>query len=497
MKRIYKNNNNLIIKTIIFLLISLSTCLNLSFSEEFDIGLIEKVKHGVVSIKVKSNYSAYGYIGESYGTGFIIEKSKGLILTNTHIVQPGTVNSFEIKFFNGKEIEAKLLYYDPWQDFAIIKTDIKEIPEDATELKFNPGSYSLNQSVLMVGNNQGKDFSIQTGNISSLYESMGVFPNQSLRISLNVKGGSSGSPVVDKNGLVIALNHSGDETSAIALPINYVSDALQMINKNSEPVRKHIGAITEFYSLDHAVKYTNLPKDKILNYIKQYPNSFNRTLRVKFIMKDAPAENKLQVGDIIWAINGTEIGPNLYLLDKIMNDSPTNKVTLSVYRLGKLLEIEVPLYNLQENKIKKMIIFGGATFYEADDFIRLIYGAPAKSVFITNIEYGTSFDQQFPYTQISDSNYLLRAINILAFSENPIVTLDDLVKSIPGLIKKKYFNVGYKNFATAWHSYTGLYYFDQTPTIADIKYNTLDSKPIILSFDNQTLEWKQEDLLPS
>jgi S1-C subfamily serine protease len=385
------NNKSLTIQKLIFLriiILEITILFFISFplsvsAQEFTEELIQKTKKAVVSIKIKSSHSAYDYIGEVFGTGFVIDKIRGIILTNKHIIMPATIASFEVTFFDGREINAKLLYYDPWQDFAFLQIAPELIPEEAMALQLKAISPILNQNVLMVGNNQGQEFSIQTGNISSIYESAGPFPSQSLRISLNSMGGSSGSPILDKNGNVIAINHSGTQTSAIALPMNYVIDALNSVNNKLDPSRKHFGAIIKFYSLDHAVKYADFSKENMVTYINKYPNSFNRTLMIEFIMNNSPAYGKLKAGDIIWSINEVEIGPNLYLLEKIMNDSISNTVKLKIFRLGKFLDIDVPLYNLQSKKIKKIIEFGGATFYEADDYISILTGASTKNVFVS------------------------------------------------------------------------------------------------------------------
>ena len=482
------------LRVIVVLLISSFSFFSNVSAQEFTKELVQNTKQGVVSIEVASSLSAYKEVGKLFGTGFIINKTKGIILTNRHIVRAGTISSFDIKFFNGREAEAKLLYYDPWQDFAFLQIDPKEIPAEANELKLRTSSNNLlNQTVLMIGNNNRQDFSILTGAISSIYESSGPFPNQSLRISLNAIGGSSGSPVLDRAGDVIAINYSVDETAAIALPMAYIVDALEKINKSMEPIRKHCGAIMQFYSLDHAVKYTGLPKEKMEGYMKKYPHSFNRTLRVEYIMKGSPAEGKLKSGDIILGINGVEIGPHLYLFEKTMNESTADLVNLKIYRSGQVLEIKVPLYNLQSNKVKRLVEFDGAVFYEPDDYIRILSGASIKSVFLTNIKSGSSFDDVFPYVSIGGHPYK-KLYNIIGAGGEVITGLDDLIRLIPKLIKKRYFTLDYINYSTGWYSYDGVYYFNQTPLVSDIKYNDLGIQPTVFTFDDKSLEWKAEKI---
>jgi S1-C subfamily serine protease len=477
----------IILKTVFICILAASPV----FAEEFSEKAIEISKKGVVSIKGRSNHSAYDFSGEYFGTGFLVDKKQGIIATNRHIVKPGTVVNYEVKFFNGHEIEASLIYYDPWQDFAFIKVNPAELYEEVAELKLADKEAFLNQSVFMIGNNQGQDFSMQTGRISSLYEQSGSFPTQSLRISLNAKGGSSGSPVFNKSGDVIAINHSGDDVSAIALPSKYLIDSLKYIKEGAQPKRFHFGAITDFYSIDKAIKYDNFPREKAKGYASKYVSSFNKTLRVEFVLHDSPAEGKIFPGDIIWEVNGQEIGPRLYLLDKIMNETTDKVIKLGIIRHGKFITIDMPLYDLHAYSIKKIVQFGGAYFYEFDDFKRTTLGAESENrVFVTNIKPGSSFYDRFPPIPIDNTDKL--AINILELNHMPVKNLDDLIKLIPELIKKKHFTVTYANYATSWLSYSYLYYFNRSPSISEVTYDPMDNEPVIYNFDPKQFKWITE-----
>ncbi|KAH9327182.1 hypothetical protein KI387_007360 [Taxus chinensis] len=53
--------------------------------------------------------------GVSYATGFIVDKSLGIILTNRHVVKPGPVVA-EAMFLNREEIPVYPLYRDPVEE---------------------------------------------------------------------------------------------------------------------------------------------------------------------------------------------------------------------------------------------------------------------------------------------------------------------------------------------------------------------------------------------
>ena len=65
-------------------------------------------------IDVQMSLAAYGDAGRGIGTGFIVDKKLGLIVTNQHVCGANGVANYFITFDTGQQIEAKLLYYDLW-----------------------------------------------------------------------------------------------------------------------------------------------------------------------------------------------------------------------------------------------------------------------------------------------------------------------------------------------------------------------------------------------
>ena len=90
------------------------------------------VKNGVVRIDAKR----LTVEGSSCGTGFIVDLSKGLIVTNES-VSGGfySVSAFEITFADGTQEEAKLQYTDPYYGLAILKVDPHKIPQECLQLE--------------------------------------------------------------------------------------------------------------------------------------------------------------------------------------------------------------------------------------------------------------------------------------------------------------------------------------------------------------------------
>ena len=410
--------------------------------------LLDSVQKSVVSIKVQIIKVPHTLdnimLGTGLGTGFVIDSERGLILTNKHISDSSRIEHLEVSFFNGKETRAELLYSDPWHDFAILSVDKKEIPETVKALSLSAKERKIGQSVFMVGSNEGQSFSLQTGTISSIYQSFGFFPNQSIRISLNSRGGSSGSPVCDESGAAIALQCGGDNTFAHALPIEYVQDVLDAVKNNSTPNRRDIGAMVDYYSLDRAVRFFNFPKDLVNEYANTFPDARNNILIVESIFSDAPANDGLKIGDIIWTIEGKKIGPNLHQMQKIFNEN--NQIKLSVYRNGKLENLEIATYDLESMRLKEMISFGGAMFFKADDRARLLVDAKLGEVLIGYAQPGSSFESTIPGLPWGRGGQRVFLLRTLKLNGKEIDKLETLAQLVPSLISRKDLLLEYKNY---------------------------------------------------
>lgn len=464
------------------LIISLITSLHANLND----GLLAETKKGVVSIRVRTNSAAYNDMGEAYGTGFIVDRERGVILTNRHVIGASASATYDISFFNGQELEALLLYYDAWQDFAFLVVDPSQIPQESTALELLPGSASLDEPVFIVGKNAGQNFSIQTGQVSNLYESQGTLPFQAMRISLNTRGGGSGSPVLNYEGKVLGLIYSSNmDNFAFAMWIDYAVDALESLKTGNIPTRKSTGALLEYASLDRAVRYNYFPQAEVSRYLENYPLSFNQGLRVSGVLKNTPAEDTLLVGDIIQAVDGEPIGPNLYDFDKAINKLSSEFARITIWRKGELQDVYASTYDTNDIKVSRMLSLGGALFYETDDLMSAVTGAPAKSVFVSNIRPGGSFYDVFPWIPGTDKLF----IRLISMDGESINSLDDLIEIVPRLLEKMHFVVEYQNqgFFMGYNSHP---YFTRQLTMAEVSYSPLDGMPQVYSYNPETLRWE-------
>ena len=475
--------------TIAMLLIVVCNIVDFTRLQAEETNITERAKRGVVSIYNNVSRSAYKTTGEKIGTGFLVDKKKGIILTNQHIAQQSDINNLSVTFFNGRKLDATFVYSDPLIDFAFIKVSPQEIPTEVLALDFAETQSLPGDQVSMIGSNQALEFSVQTGTIATPYRSVGLFPNQSISISLNAKGGSSGSPVLNSQGAVVGIVFGGNETFCDAIKGDYLKDAVKYIINDEVPPRYEIGGLVDYRPIDDIVKYNNFPKEIATKYHLEYPKALSKALVVTEVYQDSNAYKVLEPGDVIWEINNQQIGPELYQMQKIVNESKGESLRLEVYRRGKLKTLDISAYDASQiNVMKRMVSFGGAVFFEADDRIRRLFGVNIGKIMMSNVSRDSCFDK-LPYVSCPESyGGKCRMFHVISINGSPVRTLDDIVKMTQDLMRKKYFTIRFKN-----HYFD--YGFDALPILSrrleqeDINYTGFEELPSLFVFNDSKKKW--------
>ncbi|GKD03172.1 protease Do-like protein 7 [Tanacetum coccineum] len=92
----------------------------------------------------------------SYDTGFVVDKTRGIILTNRHVVKPGPVVA-EAMFVNREEIPIYPVYRDPVHDFGFFRYDPAAIHFlSYEEIPLAPEAACVGLETRVVGNDSGE-----------------------------------------------------------------------------------------------------------------------------------------------------------------------------------------------------------------------------------------------------------------------------------------------------------------------------------------------------
>ena len=155
-------------------------------------------------------------------SGVII--ANNLIATNFHVVENGA--SFEITLNSTKEVlrSEKLFKIDEVHDVAIIELD----HGSSNILAFSSTEPKIGDDVIVAGSPSGLEGTVSKGIVSS-YRKAGIFDFDLIQIDAPISPGSSGGPVVNKEGKLIGISVGGlgEGNLNFAVPVKYIRHLLE------------------------------------------------------------------------------------------------------------------------------------------------------------------------------------------------------------------------------------------------------------------------------
>ena len=158
--------------------------------------LSAKIKPSVVTISsIDRGGGPWGV-----GTGFVVRED-GIIATNFHVI--GEHREFKVELADGTICKAtEILAVDRSRDLALFRVDQMDLPALplASSDTIEPG-----QTVISIGNPLGYGLSISQGVVAAIRELEFGDGRPMVQLAIPIEAGSSGSPVIDRSGAVIAV----------------------------------------------------------------------------------------------------------------------------------------------------------------------------------------------------------------------------------------------------------------------------------------------------
>ena len=277
----------------------------------------------------------------SKGSG-VIFNDKGYVITNNHVIENST--DIKVTLSDRREFPCELVGSDPATDLAVIK--MKTVPKELPTLKVaDSDKISVGEIAVAIGNPFGFTHTVTMGIISATgRQDVGLADYENfIQTDAAINPGNSGGALVNIRGELIGINtaiisrYGGNTGIGFAIPSNMMKQVVGELIKNGKVVRGWLGVFIQPVTPDIAESF---------NY-----KSLEGAL-VSDVMKKSPAQNsKIRAGDIITKIDGTEIRDVNHLRRIIAWKQPGTSAKVSVFRSGKIFDVDMSIGTLPDKKL--------------------------------------------------------------------------------------------------------------------------------------------------
>ena len=288
------------------------------------------------------------------GTGFFVKKD--LIVTNYHVVQD--YETLTVTLYNGRRVPAKLEGADPGIDIALLRVTGITAPKTlsfGSSARLIPG-----QKMIAIGTPMRFQNFVSTGVFSVLAgaadvprnDGLGQEISQYIATTASIQGGSSGGPVLDSRGAVVAVadanaapNNLVPGVIGIAIPGDLVKQSVDDLEKVGVPQRGTLGVtLHDLDNLDPALRSLAGLTSSDGALVWDVPaGSAGARAGLRGSLRNTKDQLLTPLGDIIVAVDGRAVKNSFDVARLVAAKRPGQVVTLKVWRNKKAVDIKVTL----------------------------------------------------------------------------------------------------------------------------------------------------------
>jgi len=256
----------------------------------------------------------------SLGSGVIIDKDEGYVLTNNHVIDKA--DTITVTLSDGRQLNAKLIGTDPEADVAVIQVPADNLMAlkiaDSNQLK-------VGDFVVAIGNPFGLGQTVTSGIISALGRSgLGIEGYEDfIQTDASINPGNSGGALVNLRGEFVGMNTAilapsgGNVGIGFAIPSNMAMTIKESLVQHGEVRRGMLGVTTQ---------------DLTPELVKAFNLHNQHGAVVAQVEVGSPAEKAgIEPGDIVVAVNG----------QPIRNGSSQIRTVIGLMQIGDTANIDI------------------------------------------------------------------------------------------------------------------------------------------------------------
>jgi len=303
--------------------------------------LVQRVRPSVVSITAENQVRVVQRQRQSRGVlrlppnlgSGVIVSSDGYIVTNLHVIRGS--QSIVVQLFDGRMLKAQVVGVDPLTDVAILKIDA----DNLQAMSFgNSDLVRPGQIVFAVGNPYGLQETVTQGIISGIgRRSTSEIVNEFFQTDTALNPGSSGGPLLNVRGEMIAINNSilaqsgGWQGISFSIPSNTAKRVFEDILDHGRVLRTWFGVAWGQHPITPKVA-GQLGMDGVEGVL------------IEYTIEGSPANLAgIQAGDVIVKFNERTIKDGIDLRNRVAEAEVGQSVPVRLIRNGQEVDLTVRL----------------------------------------------------------------------------------------------------------------------------------------------------------
>ncbi|MXN63556.1 Do family serine endopeptidase [Stappia sp. GBMRC 2046] len=365
---------------------------------------------------------------QSLGSGFVIDGTKGIIVTNNHVIEGA--DEVTVNFNDGSKLPAEVLGSDSKTDLAVLKV---EPDTPLPDVSFGDSEVlRVGDWVMAIGNPFGLGGTVTTGIVSARNRDINSGPYDNyIQTDASINRGNSGGPLFNQDGEVIGINTAiispsgGSIGIGFAIPSQTAMRVIDQLRQFGETRRGWLGVRIQEVTDEIAESLGMKSAEGAL---------------VAGVTEGGPAAAAgLEPGDVILRFDGRSV-PEMRDLPRMVADTTIGKqVEVIVLRKGTEVTVMVELGRLEEANLDEAVgtegekkqaeperdTVLGMELSELTDELRKEHNIneDVKGVLVAKVEPGSSAEEK--RVQAGDV--------IVEVAQEPVSSPADVVKQVDRL----------------------------------------------------------------